>query len=221
MTELIKIEINENNEQLINARELYNFLEIKKDFSDWIKQMIDYGFVEDLDFTTFLGKTSNNGGRPKKEYFLKIDMAKEIAMIQRSEKGKKARAYFIECEKKLKENNNLTLEEMTKLVMIGLNERIEEQQKKINLLEHNNLTFNSTEIAKELGLKSANELNKILSDNNIIYRSRGTWVLYSNYSNLGYQNIKEKVLDNGKVIYYSEWTSEGRSFIIDLIGLEK
>ncbi|MBF0320691.1 MAG: antA/AntB antirepressor family protein [Nitrospirae bacterium] len=91
--------------QSVNARDLHVFLESKQDFSDWIKNRIDeYGFIEGNEFSINLGKTSNRkGGRPSKEYTLTLDMAKELAMVERNAKGKQARRYFIECEKKLKE----------------------------------------------------------------------------------------------------------------------
>lgn len=94
--------------ETVNARELHEFLESKQDFSTWIKNRIDqYGFVDGQDFTTILGKSS--GGRPSKEYAISIDMAKELSMVERNDKGKQARQYFIECERvaKPKLNSNL------------------------------------------------------------------------------------------------------------------
>ncbi|MEM1136802.1 MAG: antA/AntB antirepressor family protein [Bacteroidota bacterium] len=86
---------------VISARELHEFLEVKTVFADWIKRMLDYGFEENKEFFSNLGKTSQKGGRPQKEYFLTIGTAKEISMLQRNEKGRKARKYFIQCEEKL------------------------------------------------------------------------------------------------------------------------
>ena len=76
-----------------------------------------------------------------------------------------------------------------------------------------------TEIAKELGLKSAIELNKILAEKKIQYKVNGTWVMYSQYSNLGYEEIKQEVLDSGRVVYHRRITQLGRSFILDTIGM--
>ena len=109
--ELIKLITNEEGKQLVSARELHYFLEIGQDFTSWFKRMIDYGFEENKDFTL----TKIREGRiTKNEYAITLDMAKEISMIQRTDKGKQARQYFIECEKKLRESNNkpqLTLEQ--------------------------------------------------------------------------------------------------------------
>ena len=102
--ELIKIR-EENGEQLVSARELYEFLGVKKDFTDWFKYRVSqYGFEENLDFTTILGKST--GGRPSKDFAIKIEMAKELSMVENNEKGKEARKYFIACERKLKEFND-------------------------------------------------------------------------------------------------------------------
>lgn len=82
---------------------------------------------------------------------------------------------------------------------------------------HVNKTYTVTEIAKELGLRSAIELNKILGKMRIQYKINGTWVMYSDYSNLGYDEIKQEVLDNGKVIYHRRITQLGREFIINKV----
>ena len=74
-----------------------------------------------------------------------------------------------------------------------------------------------TEIAKELNTKSATILNRILSDAKIQYQSNGTWVMYSKYSDLGYETIKQEVLDNGKVVYHRRITQLGRDFILRLL----
>lgn len=91
-----------------------------------------------------------------------------------------------------------------------------EAEKKNAILTHVNKTYTMTEIAKELNLKSATELNKILADKHIQYKVNNTWVFYSDYSNLGYEDIKQEVLDNGHVIYHRKITQMGRAFILGL-----
>lgn len=91
-------------------------------------------------------------------------------------------------------------------------------EKKNAVLMHVNKTYTVTEIAKELGLKSAIELNKILADLHIQYKINNTWVMYSDYSNLGYEEIKQEVLDNGTVVYHRRITQIGREFIVNLIN---
>ncbi len=96
MNEILKI--NYDNERItLSARELHEALEVKTHFKDWFPRMCEYGFQEGNDFCSFLSKST--GGRPATDYQITLDMAKEIAMIQRSEKGKHVRQYFIEVEK--------------------------------------------------------------------------------------------------------------------------
>lgn len=90
----------------VNARDLHAFLGVGKDFSTWIKDRISkYNLVENQDFLVFPNFGENpKGGRPAIDYFLTLDIAKEISMAENNEKGKQARQYFIECERQLKES---------------------------------------------------------------------------------------------------------------------
>lgn len=94
--------------QTVNARDLHGFLEVGKDFSTWLKDRIEqYGFAEGLDFCILPNSGENSkAGRPQREYALTLDMAKELAMVERNAKGKQARTYFIECERRAKEAAN-------------------------------------------------------------------------------------------------------------------
>lgn len=97
-------------------------------------------------------------------------------------------------------------------------ERAEKAEKAVAILTHVNKTYTMTEIAKELNMKSAIALNKKLSDMGIQYKVNGTWVFYSKYSNLGYEEIKQEVLDSGRVVYHRKITQRGREFIIGAIN---
>ena len=100
MNELIKIATNEQGLKVVSARELYEFLEPKTEFSKWCLRMFEYGFEEDRDYS--LVKIGERQAHNKTDYALTLDTAKEIAMLQRTERGKQARLYFIACEKELK-----------------------------------------------------------------------------------------------------------------------
>lgn len=100
-------------------------------------------------------------------------------------------------------------------------EKREEAERRNAILSHVNKTYTMTEIAKELGLRSANELNKRLSDMHIQYKVNGTWVMYSDYSDKGYEDIKQEVLDSGRVVYHRKITQIGREFIINLFQSRK
>jgi phage anti-repressor protein len=90
---------------LCNARDLHTFLGVKRDFSNWIRERIDdYGFIENQDYI-LLAKNGEErigrGGHNRKDYHLTLDTAKELAMVERNDKGRQVRRYFIECEKRL------------------------------------------------------------------------------------------------------------------------
>ena len=90
----------------VDARELHLFLEVGKDFSTWIKGRIsEYNFREEIDFALFPNFGENSMGRPRVEYALSLDMAKELSMVEKNDKGKEARVYFIQCEKKRKQGS--------------------------------------------------------------------------------------------------------------------
>lgn len=105
--------------QLANARDLHSFLESNQDFSNWISNRIsEYGFVQDEDYITLEIKTR---GRPRKEYHITLDMGKELAMVERNEKGRMVRKYFIECERRaLEQSKQLALPEPEKPKLIEI-----------------------------------------------------------------------------------------------------
>ncbi len=107
--------------------------------------------------------------------------------------------------------------------MIELLQKIKKEQEekeklkeKVILLTHTKKTYTTTEIAKELGFRSARELNKKLEEMGIQYKVNDTWVLKAKYAELGYESIKQYVLENGKVIYDRRWTQLGREFLLNL-----
>ena len=93
--------------QLCNARELHAFLEIQTRYNDWIKNRItDYGFIQDEDY---LIVTERTNGRPRKEYHITLDMGKELGMVERNERGRQIRKYFIECERRATQPKQIAL----------------------------------------------------------------------------------------------------------------
>lgn len=97
MNELIPINMNDPERITVSARDLHEFLEVGAAYKDWFPRMCEYGFEEGKDFCSFLSEST--GGRPKHDAEITIDMAKELCMLQRNEKGKQARQYFIQLEK--------------------------------------------------------------------------------------------------------------------------
>lgn len=102
MNQLISTQNNEHGEIIISGRELHEFLGVKTKYPDWFNRMTDYGFVEHQDYIVLLPKYEKqigSGGHNKIDHHIKLDMAKEIAMIQRTDRGKEARQYFLQVEK--------------------------------------------------------------------------------------------------------------------------
>lgn len=124
------IKLNSNNK--VSGRELHGFLEIGRDFTNWMKQMIGYGFSEYSDYEVYARNGEKpSGGRPSIDYIMTIDMAKEICMIQRTDRGKQARQYFIECEKRLKGQRPLSQLE----ILQGSVERLVQHEHDIEALQ--------------------------------------------------------------------------------------
>ena len=102
--------------------------------------------------------------------------------------------------------------ERLKNLEVEKNKAIEDKNKLI----HTSKTYTASELAKELGFRSAKALNEALRDMNIIYKCNGTWLPKANYTQKGYMETKQKELDNGIIKYYSKWTGTGRDFLLDL-----
>lgn len=191
--QLISINIREENgKQTVSARELHEKLEVGTQFKDWIKRMIEYGFEENVDYVLVAQeRATNNPKNPVttfNEYYISIDMAKEICMIQRTDKGRQFRQYFIECERRLIETNkkampqtyieavenllnelkkNQALEEKGKL-LLEQKQAAEEETERIyqcNKNFHNHL-YTATDLAKMLGT-SPNRIGHIANEHNL------------------------------------------------------
>jgi len=137
MNELIKI-TEKNGVKAVSAREIYDFLEITEGFNRWVNRMFEYGFEESIDYQAvniFVQASNGTGGTNKKDYALTIDCAKEIAMLQRTEKGKQARKYFIDIERSYKS--------ISKSLPNDIKKNFEER---LRLLEAKSITTEVTEL---------------------------------------------------------------------------
>lgn len=101
MNEIIKIDLNDNHEPIVSGRQLHEALGVNSNYTTWFDRMTDYGFTENEDYILLsnFGNQTGRGGHNKVDHIIKLDMAKEIAMIQRTERGKQVRQYFIQVEK--------------------------------------------------------------------------------------------------------------------------
>lgn len=128
---LIKISKREG-QQVVSARELHSFLDVETPFRKWIERMFDYGFEENEDFVRADKNVRQvSGSKNLKEYALTLDCAKEISMIQRNDKGKQARKYFIEVEKSAL--NQVSVTDPLELLRLAVSE-LEKKDQEIKFL---------------------------------------------------------------------------------------
>ena len=185
MNELIKVEMNENLEPIISGRELHEKLGVETPFKKWIDRMLDYGFTENVDFTTVGQKCpiANGGFQERTEYLLKLDTAKEICMLQRSEIGKQFRKYFIQVEKEFNSPEKI----MARAVLIAdrkvntLTIEVKELKDKIESNKHR-VSFAET-IEKSSDCILIREFSKLLANEHIYI---GEKKLYQRLREWGY-----------------------------------
>ncbi len=254
MNELIKLnetKINDELIQTVSARELHQFLDVGRKFATWIQQRIEkYGFVENVDFLIISQnrETTDKDGKLKvsvaKEYYITLDMAKELAMVENNDKGREARKYFIECEKKLRKSIEDSIpktlpdaleayaleirkHERTKLLLEEAKEVIESNKPKIRyhdiVLSCPDL-LTVRQISQDYGM-SAQKLNNILNEKNIQYKDKsGVWLLYISYNAQGYAQTHTHTYQDNDGNYHSKlhlkWTQKGRLFIYELLKEE-
>lgn len=159
MNELIPTHNSDKGEVLVSARDLYSFIELSERFSKWWERMVSYGFIEGVDYSPYQ-KVHPQNKQLVTDYALKIDMAKEVSMLQRNEKGKQARQYFIGLEKKWNSPEMI------------VQRALEIQQQRIKLLESENdllkpkaLFADAVETSKSSVL--VGELAKIIKQNGV------------------------------------------------------
>lgn len=115
--------------QAVMGRDLHAFLEVRAHYKDWFPRMVEYGFTAGQDFSSKM--SGSTGGRPRQDHIISLDMAKEIAMIQRTEKGKQARQYFIEVEKRHRQAQPvMTGKELMAAALIEADATIQELEQK-------------------------------------------------------------------------------------------
>lgn len=146
----------------VSLRDLHAFLEVTEKFTDWARRMFDYGFVEGQDFTEVFPENRNNpmGGRPARNWAITLDMAKELSMIQRTDKGKQARQYFIEVEKR--KSVAPSGSELLALAVVEAQKVIEESKAQIAVLVPKAEAWDS--IVSSAGSWSYNDAAKVLCE---------------------------------------------------------
>lgn len=240
MTELISIK-EYKGQKVVNARELHYFLESRQEFANWIKSRIEkYGFIENQDYTTFdkiIKREDNpNLGTKRKEYALTIDTAKEIAMVEGNDKGKQARQYFIECEKKL-QNKAIDFSNPANVLMLAENWVKEHNlrlaaEKTIKVLQPKaDLMDKVMDTDDKIDIGQAAKILKLPFGRNIMFsKLRKNGIFFKNknepkqeYIAREYFELKEKFIERndhpGFVVIKVLVTQKGLDFLSKLFGV--
>jgi len=188
MNELLKINTTDSERITVSARDLHEALEVKTQFKDWFPRMCEYGFEDGKDFCSFLSEST--GGRPSQDAQITVDMAKEIAMLQRTEKGKEVRKYFIQVEKEWNSPERVMARALTIANKTIETLKIENSEMKPkadyfdNLVERNLLT-NFRDTAKELGLRQTDLINNLIEDGYVYRDQKSKLKPYAKYGKTG------------------------------------
>lgn len=231
MNNLINVTLNENQEPVVSGRQLHQVLGVKTEYKKWFSRMTDYGFSENEDFLKVTQKClTSSTGQNMTDHVLKLDMAKEIAMIQRTDKGKEVRQYFIQVEKdfnspekimaralKIADRKIISLEHKNEVLQLEL-EEARKQTDYLDLILQTKDMLATTQIAQDYGM-SANKFNQILKQVGIQRKVNGQWILYTKYQGKGY--IASRTFDyvgkdnkvHSKIT--TVWTQLGRRFIYE------
>lgn len=232
MANLIKISNNKISDfevKTVNARELHNFLEVKSRFNDWINNRIrDFGFVENQDFVT-VTKNLVSGGI-QKEIYLSIDMAKELSMVERNEKGRQARQYFIEMEKVAKkqiQESKIALPDFTNPAESArawaeeyekrelAEQKLIEAQPKIEFVQKYvevGTTKSLRETAKILKMPERTMIDCLVGDG-LLFRQSGNLLPYQKYHVKGLFDVKTGTTEYGHNYTQTRVTSKGIEYI--------
>ena len=216
-------------ENTISSREVAEMMEINhKDLLRKIDEITKDLVAENCATKYWTESTFENRGKQYREYQVTKRGCEFLAHKTTGTKGNlfthKYMDRFEEMENRLQKQLPGTYIEALEQLLASEKEKarvqleLKDEQHKNEMLMHFNKLYTTTEIAKELGIKSAAKLNKVLNDKGIQFKQNGTWVLYSDYSECGYVSIKQTLLENGHIIYDRKWTQEGRKFLLVLLG---
>ncbi len=193
--------------QAVMGRDLHAFLEVRDNYTDWMKRMIAYGFTSEIDFSEISEKPSG-AGRPRTEHIVSLDMAKEISMIQRTEKGKQARAYFLECEKRAKQPAVLSGPELMAAALVEAQSTLKALESKTRELEAPAKSWNT--MAAQGGDYSVSAAAKTLSrDPNIrigrdqLFRfmSEVGWIFRTKGHRAHWEAYQAKAIETGRLAH--------------------
>lgn len=231
MNEIINVTLNDNHEPVVSGRQLHEALGVKTPYSMWFDRMVEYGFTENQDFllNNFV-KQTGRGGHNKVDHVIKLDMAKEIAMIQRTARGKKVRQYFIQVEKDFNSPEKI----MARALLMAdqkvhkLEAQIEANKPKVLFADAVSASHTSilvgdlAKLISQNGFKiGANRLFSWLRDNGYLIKKRGaSWNMPTQKSmELGLFEIKETNIQHAdghiSINKTSKVTGKGQQYFIN------
>ncbi|MBC1862109.1 phage antirepressor Ant [Listeria welshimeri] len=224
MQELVATHKNESGDIIVSARDLHEFLEVKTKYKDWFPRMVEYGFVKGVDFLEIefeVGAQKRARTYTQKDHHVKLPMAKEISMLQRTEKGKQARRYFLAVEAawnspEMIMSRALEIANQQQQQMISQLAELEPKAQYYDLVLQSPSLIKVTEIAKDYGF-SARHLNSLLCDYGIQYNLSGAWFLHQKYADKGYTHSKTYIRPDGGTSSHTYWTQTGRLFIYETL----
>lgn len=195
MNELLNINTTDSERITVSARDLYEFLEATERFNSWFERMTQYGLTEGEDFNPLKSlRVQTEGNREVQrevdDYQLTIDTAKQIAMLQRNEKGTQARKYFIQVENAWNSPERVMARALTIANKTIETLKIENSEMKPkadyfdNLVERNLLT-NFRDTAKELGLRQTDLINNLIEDGYVYRDQKSKLKPYAKYGKTG------------------------------------
>ena len=202
---------------------------VANDVAEWIEHSNTTEMLRNIDDDEKLVSTILRAGQGRQVNMLTENGLYEVFMQSRKPIAKEFKKKVKEILKTIRKHGLYATDNVIDNILnnpdfgIELLTRLKEEraarveaERKNAILMHVNKTYTVTEIAKELGLRSATQLNRILVEKKIQYQVNGTWVMHSRYSDQGYEEIKQEVLDSGRVIYHRRITQMGREFILSL-----
>ena len=228
--ELLRIDYTNVDRPTVLGRDLHEALEVQTAYKDWFPRMCEYGFEEGKDFSSILSKST--GGRPQQNHQLTISMAKELCMLQRTQRGKECREYFIKVEEAWNKPEIV----LSRALIMANNSLQELRSDNAQLLAENAVMKPKAEFADRVanadGLLSMSNFAKVIQDEHInMGRNklfewlrnqgylRGNNEPYQQYVNQGLFRVRETV-HNGGLRTQTYVTGKGQLYLVEKLKAE-
>lgn len=232
---LVPVYETDTGEKVVYGTELHDSLDVKSNYREWVgRRFSECDAIESTDYSFVEISTK---GRPAKNHIIKLDVAKEMAMLERNERGKEVRRYFIEIEKRHKSQPLPTGQNLIALALVEANRILEEKDSTIKVQEQiigemkpkadyvddilkNKSLLKISSIAKDYGM-SGQAMNNLLHALKVQYKSGDQWLLYAKHQSSGYTSSETvsftRTDGRTDVKLITKWTQKGRLFLYELL----